>query len=251
MMFTEYQFMDRFAACRDAGFDLVEYPFPYQYPADLLKRKLAENDLRQVLFDLPVQDWAGGDTGYAVVPGQEGEFADSLYQAMTYAKKLEVDRLTCLVGNRDERVPWERQWQVLVNNLRYACDRLAQMNITLLVEMFNHQDVPGFFLCKTEQAMNLVREVGRVNLRIQYDAYHMQKMEGNLTQTVRELLPWIGHIQIADVPDRHEPGTGEVNYRFFLRELDNMGYEGVVGLEYRPQADTISSLGWLQEFQSR
>lgn len=247
MLFGEHPFLERFAAASDAGFRYVEYLFPYEYPAQNLKALLTKNSLQQVLFNLPAGNWEAGDRGLAVDPHRIAEFQSGVDQSLEYAKVLGVERINCLVGKRIDGIPHTEQWQVLVQNLRYAASRLASEDRWLLVEAINTYDIPGFFLNTTRDGMQLLEEVGQENLKLQYDAYHMQKMEGNLTETMRNHLQWIGHIQIADNPGRHQPGTGEINYAFVLKELDRMGYDGFVGLEYIPKSDTESSLTWIRQ----
>jgi len=247
MLFGERPFLERFAAAREAGFRYVEYMFPYEHPAQSLKDLLEQNGLKQVLFNLPVGDWAVGDRGIAADPNRVDEFRQGIDRALEYAEVLGVERINCLVGRHVDGVSREEQWQVLVQNLAFAAGRLAEANRMLLVEPINTYDIPGFFLSTSRDAFKLLDETAADNLKLQYDVYHMQKMEGNLTDTIKGNLERIGHIQIADVPGRHQPGTGELNYRFLLDELDRMGYSGFVGLEYIPAPDTGSSLGWVQE----
>jgi len=247
MLFGERPFLERFAAAREAGFRYVEYMFPYEHPAQSLKDLLEQNGLKQVLFNLPAGDWGAGDRGIAADPNRVDEFRQGIDRALEYAEVLGVERINCLVGKRIEGVSREEQWQVLVRNLGYAAARLAREKRMLLIEPINTYDVPGFFLSTSRDALKLLDEIAADNLKLQYDVYHMQKMEGNLTDTIRSNLERIGHIQIADVPGRHQPGTGELNYRFLLDELDRIAYDGFVGLEYIPAPDTVSSLGWVQE----
>lgn len=247
MLFGERPFLERFAAVGEAGFKYVEYMFPYEHPAQSLRDLLEQNGLKQVLFNLPAGDWGAGDRGIAADPNRADEFRQGVDRALEYAEVLGVERINCLVGKCVKGVSREEQWQVLVRNLGYAAERLAREKRMLLVEPINTYDVPGFFLSTSRDALRLLDEIAADNLKLQYDVYHLQKMEGNLTDTIKGNLERIGHIQIADVPGRHQPGTGELNYRFLLEELDRMGYSGFVGLEYIPAPDTVSSLGWVQE----
>lgn len=247
MLFCEHPFLERFKAARDAGFGAVEYMFPYDHPPQQLGKVLEELGLEQVLFNLPAGDWQAGERGIAVDPRRVEEFREGVEQALQYARALRVPRINCLVGKEVEDFPREEQWSTLVGNLRFAARMLAKESITLLVEPLNSVDVPGFFLTSTREALHLLDDVGEGNIKIQYDVYHMQKMEGDLTATIRENLNRIDHIQIADNPGRHQPGTGEINYAFLLRELDCMGYQGHVGLEYIPDPDTLTSLRWIEE----
>jgi hydroxypyruvate isomerase len=247
MLFGEVPFEDRFAASKEAGFKYVEYMFPYDYKAQDLSDHLKNNDQQQVLFNLPAGNWAGGDRGIAGNPARVEEFKQGVDQALEYAKALNVENINCLVGLEVEGVSKEAQWKVLVENLSYAADKFKGENRTLLIEPINYFDIPGFILNTTQDGLKVINDVKASNIKIQYDAYHMQKMEGNLVATVEENLQHIAHIQIADNPGRHQPGTGEINYPFFLNELDRMGYDGYVGLEYIPDPDTTTSLGWLPE----
>jgi hydroxypyruvate isomerase len=246
-LFHELPFLERFGACREAGFSHVEYMFPYEHPKETLRGLLAEHGLRQVLFNLPAGNWGEGDRGIASHPGRIREFREGVEAALDYARTLNVERINCLVGKSIEGVAHEEQWGVLVENFRYAARGLAGHGRLLLVEPLNTLDIPGFFLNNTGDAWRLLAEVGEPNVRLQYDAYHMQRMEGNLTLTIQEHLSQIGHIQIADNPGRHQPGTGEINYAFLLGEIDRLGYGGFVGLEYAPVPDTRSSLAWVRE----
>lgn len=244
-LFADHPFLERFEAARRAGFLFVEYMFPYGHDPATLAHLLKGNGLRQVLFNLPAGDWEAGDRGLATDPGRVEEFRRGVEMGLDYAQALHVDRINCLVGKRIQGVPEEEQWGLLVENLRYAARRLGEKRLTLLVEPLNNFDVPGFFLCRSGDGLRLLREVGAENLMIQFDVYHMQRMEGNLTETLRANLQALGHVQIADVPGRHQPGTGEINYPFLLRELDRLGYPFYVGLEYIPEPDTLTSLAWL------
>lgn len=246
-LFGELPFLERFEASRKARFHFVEYMFPYDHDPATLADLLKANGLRQVLFNLPAGDWAAGERGLAIDPGRVEEFRRGVEMGLEYALALHVDRINCLVGKRIQGIPEQEQWLLLVENLRHAARRLDENGLTLLVEPLNTFDVPDFFLCRSGDGLRLLREVGAPNLMMQLDLYHMQRMEGNLTETLRANLGAVGHIQIADVPGRHQPGTGEINYRFVLRELDRLGYPFFVGLEYVPEPDTLASLSWLGE----
>lgn len=251
-LFTEKPFLERFEAAAKAGFKYVEYMSPYEFPPEEIAGALHFHGLTQVLFNLPSGDWALGDRGIASDPSRVEEFREGVERALEYADSLKVERINCLAGKKLQGASEGQQWEILVENLRFAASRLAQAGKTLLVEPINTFDIPGFFLNRSSQALRLLKEVGAPNLKLQYDVYHMQRMEGELTSTIRDNLGVIGHIQIADNPGRHQPGTGEINYSFLLRELDRLGYRGFVGLEYIPVPDTTSSLGWIREmgFQS-
>ncbi len=248
MLFTEVSFMERFALARAAGFTHVEYLFPYPFKADELKAELDKNGLTQILFNLPAGDWAAGERGIAALPGRSDEFRAGVPQAIEYAKTLGVKRVNCLAGKRVAGNSDDEHWQTLVENVRFAASELASHGIELVVEPINHFDIPGFVLNRTEQAIKLLDEVGHPNVRIQFDIYHVQREEGEITATFRKHLARIGHIQIADNPGRNQPGTGEINFPFLFRQLDESGYSGWVGLEYVPKPDTVASLGWMKEY---
>ena len=246
MLFGDLPFLERFDAAARNGFRAVEYMFPYQEDTDGIARALDRLKLEQVLFNLPAGDWAAGDRGVAVHPGRREEFRRGVGQAVELARRYRCPRVNCLVGKRDERLAYEEQWRCLVDNLRYAAGQLVSQGITLLVEPINTYDIAGFFLSTSAQAVRLLDEVGAPNARIQYDIYHMQRMEGNLVYTMARLRERLGHVQVADSPDRHEPGTGEINFPYVFKQLDAMGYEGYVGLEYKPSGSTEASFGWIE-----
>ncbi|GEA16498.1 MAG: hydroxypyruvate isomerase [Moorella sp. (in: firmicutes)] len=248
MLFTELPFLERFNAARKAGFRAVEFLFPYEYAINDIKSLLIENNLQAVLFNLPAGDWAAGERGIAADPGRKEEFRAGVRQAVEWADQLNVPRLNCLAGKMNQAFSREEHWQTLIENVRYAAQALAGNDLKLMIEPINHYDVPGFFLNTTRQALQLINEVNMPNVYLQYDLYHAQKEEGNLTVTLRENIQRVGHIQIADNPGRHQPGTGEINYPFLLREIDNLGYEGYVSLEYIPEPDTLNSLGWITAY---
>ena len=246
MLFTEVPFLERFALARAAGFTHVEYLFPYAFKAEDIKAELTKHGLQQVLFNLPAGDWTAGDRGIAAQPGRSEEFCAGVPKAIEYARTLGVSRLNCLVGKRVAGRSDDEHWQTLVPNVRFAATALAAHGIELVVEPINHYDIPGFFINRTEQALRLIDEVGQPNVRVQYDVYHAQREEGEITATFRKHLARIGHIQIADNPGRNQPGTGEINFPWIFRELDAAGYTGWIGLEYIPKPDTTASLGWMK-----
>ncbi|GAB4359104.1 MAG: hydroxypyruvate isomerase [Gammaproteobacteria bacterium] len=248
MLFTEVEFLDRFALAAAAGFKGVEYLFPYDYPSRVLVERLNEFGLQQVLHNLPAGEWERGERGIACLPDRREEFRQGVEQAIEYARALGCPRLNCLAGIRPDGLDEEEARATFIENLRYAAGRLAEHDLQLLIEPINTQDIPGFFLCHTAQAMEIIRAVGVENLALQYDIYHMQIMEGNLAQTIERLLPHIGHMQLADNPGRHEPGSGEIHYPFLFRHLDAIGYSGWIGCEYNPLNDTQSGLGWVQPY---
>jgi hydroxypyruvate isomerase len=251
MLFGEVDFLDRFEAAARAGFRGVEYLFPYDWPAAVLRERLDRHGLVQVLHNLPAGDWAKGERGIACHPDRVGEFQDGVGRAIDYATALGCPRVNCLAGIAPPGVAPERLRETLVANLRFAAARLGAAGIRLLVEPINTRDIPGFWLHRTAQAVSVLDEVGSPNLALQYDAYHMQVMEGDLARTIEANLPRIGHVQVADNPGRHEPGTGEIHYPFLFAHLDRIGYAGWVGCEYRPAATTEAGLSWLAPWRGR
>lgn len=245
MLFTELPFLDRFEAAHAAGFAGVEYLFPYDFAATELAERLKANGLTQVLHNLPAGDWAAGERGIAVLPDRAAEFRDGVYRAVEYATALGCGQVNCLVGLTPPSLAPDLVRATLVENLRFAAGELAGAGIRLLIEPVNTRDIPRFYLNRTDQALELVAEVGSDNLFIQYDIYHMQIMEGDIARTIERHLPRIAHVQLADNPGRNEPGTGEINYPFLFRHLDALGYEGWVGCEYKPRTTTDAGLGWL------
>lgn len=244
MLFTGEPFAARFGHAASAGFRGVEYLFPYDFPADRVSGWLQEAGVEQVLFNLPAGDWEAGERGIGCHPDRMSEFRDGVARAVEYARALGCSRVNCLAGVVPQGVAPETAWETLVDNLRYASTELGQAGIRLMIEPVNTRDVPGFFICHTEQAKSLIDQVGTGNLWLQYDVYHMQIMEGDLARGLEASLPVLGHVQIADNPGRHEPGSGEINFPFLLRRLDEAGYQGWVGCEYRPAGDTLAGLDW-------
>lgn len=248
MLFTEVDFLQRFSLAAKNGFEAVEYMFPYEFSAQTLKQELQANHLTQVLFNLPAGDWNGGERGIACLPDRKQEFQHGVKQAIEYAQVLECQQINCLVGRADPALSDEETLAVLVENLRFAADMLAKANIRLLVEAVNTYDIPNFYLSRSAQVEALIKRVNHPNLYFQYDIYHMQRMEGELTATMERLFNHIAHIQLADNPGRHEPGTGEINYRYLFNQLDAMGYQGWIGCEYKPATTTEQGLGWMKHY---
>ncbi|MDL2356207.1 MAG: hydroxypyruvate isomerase [Pseudomonadota bacterium] len=247
MLFNEVGFLDRFGEAARAGFEGVEFLFPYAYEATQIAERLAANKLALVLHNLPAGDWDAGERGIACHPDRKGEFQDGVGRAIEYAKALGVPQLNCLVGIKPRNVTDGAAYGTVVDNLRFAAAALKAEGIGLLVEPINTFDIPGFYLSGTEQALGIIRETGSDNIRVQYDIYHMQRMEGELAATIKASLPMIGHIQLADNPGRFEPGTGEINYRYLFGMLDEIGYTGWIGCEYKPKNGTVAGLTWMAE----
>lgn len=245
MMFNEVDFLDRFEAAANAGFKGVEFLFPYDFDVDVIQEKLNSNGLTIALHNLPAGDWAAGERGIAILPDRVDEFRASVEQARIYATALGCPQVNCLAGIVPEGVSPEVLEKTFVDNLRYAAAELGKSGIKLIIESINTRDIPGFYLNGTDQALDIIEKVGSDNLFVQYDVYHMQIMEGDLAPTLSAHIGMIPHIQIADTPGRHEPGTGEINYPFIFKHLDEIGYDGWVGCEYKPATTTEAGLGWL------
>ena len=244
MMFNEVGFLERFGAAADAGFTGVEYLFPYEYGKEHLVENLERNHLTQALHNLPAGDWDSGDRGIACQPDRVGEFQDGVGIAVEYATALGCKQLNCLAGIAWDGADPDKLRETFVANLRFAAGELQKAGVRLLIEPINTRDIPGFYLRHTSQARSIIEEVGSANLQLQYDVYHMQIMEGDVTRTMQANLDVIRHVQIADNPGRNEPGTGEINYTFVLDAIDKMGYDGWVGCEYKPLTTTSDGLGW-------
>ncbi|MCK0105744.1 hydroxypyruvate isomerase [Marinobacter sp. S0848L] len=247
MLFSEVPFLERFAKARAAGFDGVEFLFPYEWPADVIAAELKANELTQVLFNLPPGNWGAGERGIACLPDRVEEFRAGVEQGISYAKVLGCKQLNCLAGLKPETLSEDEAWRTLVANVQYAAGRFSEAGLTLCLEAINSRvDMPGFMLDTSGKVMALIEEVDADNVRLQYDIYHMQIMEGDLVRSMECLLPWIAHVQFADNPGRHEPGTGEINFSNVFEALDRMGYEGWASAEYRPSGATGQSMGWLR-----
>lgn len=245
MLFTEHDFLDRFEHAAKAGFTAVEFLFPYAFAADDIAQRLEKFGLTLVLHNLPAGNWDAGERGIACHPDRVGEFRAGVATAITYAKALGVKQLNCLAGKTPPGVSDEVLRQTFVSNLRFAAAELKQAGLNLLIEPINTFDIPSFYLNRTAQAVAILDEVGASNAFVQYDIYHAQRTEGELTSTLQKHLPRIGHIQLADNPGRHEPGTGEINYPFLFTHLEQLGYSGWIGCEYKPATTTEAGLGWL------
>lgn len=250
MLFTERPFLDRFDLAARAGFEAVEFLFPYDHPAEEVAKALKDSGLKLVLHNLPAGNWAAGERGIACHPDRVVEFCEGLNQALDYARVLGTPQINCLAGILSAGVDPLEARATLVSNLRHAAAMLGRQGVRLLLEPINTFDIPGFFVNRTQQALQLMDDVGSDNLYLQYDIYHAQRMEGELSATLQKQLSRIAHVQIADNPGRHEPGTGEIHYRHLFEWLDTIGYSGWVGCEYKPRdgapGGTQAGLGWLQ-----
>ena len=249
LLYNEHAFPDRFAAAASAGFSGIEYLFPYDFDKNLLAGLLHKHKLTQVLHNLPAGDWPGGERGIACHPDRVGEFQDGVGRAIEYATTLDCKQLNCLAGLAPAGVALDRMRATFVSNLKFAAQKLKQSGIKLLIEPINSiRDMPGFYLNHTQQALDIIAEVGSDNLYLQYDIYHMQVMEGDLANTMEKNLRLIPHMQLADNPGRHEPGTGEINYAFLFDFIDRIGYTGWIGCEYKPATTTDAGLGWITPY---
>jgi hydroxypyruvate isomerase len=246
MLFTEHAFLDRFEPAAKAGFKAVEFLFPYAFNATDIKARLDRHGLQLVLHNLPAGDWEAGERGIACHPDRVEEFRSGVVKAITYAKALGVGQLNCLAGKVPAGVGDVMLRQTFVTNLQHAAGELKKAGLNLLIEPINTFDIPGFYLNRTAQALDILDEVGADNAFVQYDIYHAQRMEGELAGTLQTCLPRIGHIQLADNPGRNEPGAGEINYAFLFAHLDRLAYSGWIGCEYKPAGTTEAGLGWRQ-----
>jgi hydroxypyruvate isomerase len=244
LLFTDLPFLDRFGAARDAGFEAVEFLFPYAFPAEDIAAQLNRHQLALVLFNLPCGNWEAGDRGMACDPARGAEFRAGVPVALDYARALGVTQVHCMAGKVPAGVAHDAARATYQENLRHAAAVLAPHGIDLLIEPINHYDMPGYFLNRSRQACDIIAAADCPNLFLQYDIYHMQRMEGELGNTIRANLALIRHIQVADNPGRHEPGTGEINFRYLFALLDEIGYDGWLGCEYIPAGDTRAGLGW-------
>ena len=250
MLYTEHAFLDRFEPAAKAGFKAVEFLFPYAFSAADIKARLNGNGLQLVLHNLPAGDWEAGERGIACHPDRVEEFRAGVAQAISYAQVLGVGQLNCLAGKTPAGASDTVLRKTFVGNLRYAASELKKAGLKLLIEPINTFDIPGFYLNRTAQELDILDEVGANNAFVQYDIYHAQRMEGEVAATIQKHLARIAHIQLADNPGRNEPGTGEINYAFLFTHLDRLGYGGWIGCEYKPASTTDAGLGWRQRLAS-
>ncbi len=256
-LFTEVPFMQRFGAAAEAGFEAVEFQVPYDYPPAELRARLQAHSLKMVLFDAPMGSWDQGDRGLAAVPGREAEFRDSLKRTVEYGTALDCTTVHVMAGVVRAGDAYDDARRVYVENLRHAAAYLGDHGLQPVIEPINNkmglvqggpdyttQGMHGYFLNHTLQARRIIEEVGSDNLFLHLDCYHMQMLEGNLAQTIRENIGLVRHFQVAGVPGRHEPDIGEINYPFLFELIDELGYSGWIGCEYRPRGNTLEGLGW-------
>ena len=241
-MFNEWDFLDRFQAAADAGFEAVEYLFPYDYAPEVIAQRLEGAGLTQALFNLPPGDWAKGERGLAAIPDRFDDVKAGLERAVPYIEATQVKRVHLMAGIIDWNDPLAMA--AYRRSLAHVAERLAPMDVTLLIEPINRIDMPGYFLGSVDHAAGLIPLLRLQNLRLQFDIYHAQIIHGDITRRLRRLMPIIGHIQIASVPSRNEPDTEELNYPFLFQEIDLLEYGGFVGCEYRPRGETLPGLDW-------
>ena len=251
MMFPEVPFLERFGAAAAAGFKGVEFLFPYEFTADEVAGALRGSRLENALFNTPPGDWAAGERGLASLPGREAEFRAGIARAIDYARVLGTRRIHVMAGLLPPGADRALHRRTYVSNLRFAAAELASAGLAALIEPINTRDIPGYFLNTQAEAHAIREELGAPNLKVQMDLYHVQIVEGDLAMKIRRYLPYVGHIQIAGVPERHEPDRGEVNYPYLFRLLDELGYDGWIGCEYRPAGRTEDGLGWLRGWLGR
>jgi hydroxypyruvate isomerase len=246
MMFTEHPFLDRFDAAAAAGFSAVEFLFPYEHPPEAIAERLQRNDLTQALFNLPPGDWNAGEKGFAALPERFAELRHSIHTALPYVKATGVRRLHLMAGIADRNDP--KAVDAFRNSVEWTAHFFGNQGIDVVIEPINRRDVPGYFLNDFAFAHDLIREMAIPNVGLQFDIYHCQILHGDVAMRLREMLPTIGHVQIASVPSRNEPDGEELNYPFLFEELDRLGYDNFVGCEYRPRGNTVDGLGWFAKY---
>lgn len=249
MMFDEAKFLDRFDAAAEAGFTAVEFLFLYEYAAAEIKGRLSANGLQLVLFNVPPGNWASGERGLASLPGRQAEFRDGVERALEYATSLGCGRVHCMAGIPAAGVPWVTAAAVYAANLSWATERALAAGVKIVIEPINQRDMPGFHLQTMAQAAAVVAAIGPDRLGLQFDIYHCQVTEGDITKRIEAHLPIIAHMQLADVPGRHEPGTGEIAWDYVFSRIDALGYAGWIGCEYRPAGETAAGLAWRKRYR--
>jgi hydroxypyruvate isomerase len=248
MMFNEVPFLERFDQAGRAGFGAVEFLFPYEHPIAELRSRLDSNGLKQVLFNAPPGDWAKGERGLASLPGRGGEFREGIKKALDYAHGLGCGLVHCMAGIPPAGTSPVTAGAVYAANLAWAGELALAAGVRLVIEPINHRDMPGFHLHTMAQGAAVIEAVGRDRLGLQFDIYHCQVSEGDITSRMATFMPVIAHMQLADVPARNEPGTGEIGWEYVFSRIDALGYAGWVGCEYRPAGDTMTGLAWRQRY---
>ena len=251
MMFNEVPFLDRFKAASQAGFDAVEFLFPYEHPAEVIAKTANDAGVQIVLFNMPAGNWAAGERGLTGLPGREQEFRDGVEMAIEYAERLGVTQIHAMAGVAPGGADRSACRETLISNLKYAAQKLAEKNRTVLLEAINSRDIPGFIVATQKESYEVLQAVNAPNLKMQMDLYHMQVTEGDLAMSLKKYAASCGHIQIAGCPERNEPDTGEVRYEYLFRLLDQIGYDGWIGCEYRPAGQTTDGLSWFHAERTR
>jgi len=246
MMFNEVPFLDRFEAAARAGFSAVEFLFPYAFSPEEIAKRLRANGLTQALFNLPPGNWDAGEKGFAALPERFADLEQSLHTALPYAQATGVKRVHLMAGiaNRTDA----KAVEAFYKSVAWSCEFFATHGLHVVIEPINSRNVPGYFLNDFVFAHDLINELKITNLKLQFDIYHCQIIHGDVTMRLREMMPMIGHIQIASIPSRHEPDGEELNYPFIFAELDRLGYGGFVGCEYNPRGNTTDGLGWFKPY---
>ncbi len=253
MMYTEHAFLDRFAAAARDGFTAVEFLFPYEHPAATIAALLKQNGLQQVLFNSPPGDWKAGERGCTALPGREAEFREGFERALEYAAALSCPRIHCMAGLVSAGADRAQMRETYLSNLAWAADKAAAASVNVLVEPIANRNIPGFFINLQEEAHAILAEIGKPNLQVLMDLFHCQVAEGDLAMRIRKYLAApsrVGHFQVAGVPERHEPDTGEVRYEYLFNLIDELGYDGWIGCEYSPKGGTSEGLGWLRKMEA-
>ena len=248
MLFNEVAFLERFEKAYKAGFKAVEFLFPYEFGPQVLGDKLAEFGFELALFNLPPGDWDRGEKGLAALPGREEEFRKTVARALLYAKALNCKKVHAMSGIVNPAFSEQQHIDTFIGNIRYAADAFSEHGIDVLIEPLNSRDVPNYFVAHQRRAVDLIEQVARANVALQLDLYHAQIMDGDLEVLIRDLAPFIGHIQIASVPHRNEPPDGEINYPYLFDVLDQSGYSGLIGCEYKPKTSTEEGLDWVKPY---
>jgi hydroxypyruvate isomerase len=248
-LFTEWGFLDRFQAAADAGFQAVEYLFPYEHAPDVLGRKLEDAGLTQALFNLPPGDWAAGERGLAALPGRFEEVKASVDKALPYIEATRVGRVHLMAGIADWNDPLAMA--AYRKSVAHVAEALAPKGVDVTLEAINGIDMPGYFLDSVDNAAGLIPLLRLQNVKLQFDLYHCQIIHGDVTRRLRRLMPIVGHVQVASVPSRAEPDGEELNYPYLFQELDLLGYQGFVGCEYRPRGKTLEGLDWFTDAGGR
>jgi hydroxypyruvate isomerase len=247
-LFAELPFLDRFAAAAKAGFTGVEFAAPYDYPAAELRARLADNGLAQVLINSPAGNRAAGERGFACLPGRQKTFRDGLAQALDYAAALDCRLVHVMAGVPPKDLARETALALYAQNLAWAGERALAAGVKLVIEPLNPRDAPGYLLATQEEGAAIVAAIGHDRVGLQFDIYHCQTAQGDVTRRLEKLMGVIDHMQLADVPGRHEPGTGEIGWEFVFRRIDELGYQGWIGCEYAPAGDTLEGLAWRRRY---